>query len=69
MTHLPEMPPGARLVLVDFPDCIYLPYMVIRLIGNKYRVLVYRNALPFHLDSPLSKINFKPHLSQNIAFK
>ena len=27
-TYLPEMPTGTRLVLVDFPDCIYLPYNV-----------------------------------------
>ncbi|MBU4233524.1 MAG: hypothetical protein KKD99_05275 [Proteobacteria bacterium] len=48
-TYLPEMPTGTRLVLVDFPDCIYLPYTVHQGLRNNYRVLVYRNALPFHL--------------------
>ena len=48
-TYLPEMPTGTRLVLVDFPDCIYLPYNVHKGYRNNYRVLVYRNALPFHL--------------------
>ena len=57
MTYLPEMPPGTRLVLVDFPDCIYLPYNGHQSYGNKYRVLVYRNALPFHLFLLYPKIN------------
>ena len=48
-TYLPEMPTGTRLVLVDFPDCIYRPYNVHQSYRNNYRVLVYRNALPFHL--------------------
>lgn len=48
-TFLPEMPTGTRLVLVDFPDCIYLPYNVHHGYRNNYRVLVYRNALPFQL--------------------
>jgi hypothetical protein len=48
-TYLPEMPTGTRLVLVDFPDCIYRPYNVHQGLGNNYRVLVYRNALPYHL--------------------
>ena len=48
-TYLPEMPTGTRLVLVDFPDCINRPYNVHQGLRNKYRVLVYRNALPYHL--------------------
>jgi len=48
-TYLPEMPTGTRLFLVDFPDCIYQPYNVHQGYRNNYRVLVYRNALPFHL--------------------
>jgi hypothetical protein len=48
-TYLPELPIDTRLVLVDFPDCIYLPYNVHQGLRNNYRVLVYRNALPFHL--------------------
>jgi len=48
-TYLPELPKDTRLVLVDFPDCIYLPYNVHQGLRNNYRVLVYRNALPFHL--------------------
>jgi hypothetical protein len=47
--YLPEMPTGTRLVVVDFPDCIYRPYTVHQGLRNNYRVLVYRNALPFHL--------------------
>jgi hypothetical protein len=48
-TYLPEMPTGTRLVLVDFPDCIYRPYTVHQGLRNNYRVLVYRNALHHHL--------------------
>jgi hypothetical protein len=48
-TYLPEIPAGTRLVLVDFPDCIYRPYNVHQGLRNNYRVLVYRNALPYHL--------------------
>ena len=48
-TYLPEMPTGTRLVLVDFPDCIYRPYNVHQGYRNNYRVLVYRNALPYQL--------------------
>jgi hypothetical protein len=48
-TYLPELPIDPRLVLVDFPDCIYRPYTVHQGLRNNYRVLVYRNALPFHL--------------------
>jgi len=49
-TSLPERPTSTRLVLVDFPDCIYRPYNVRQGYRNNYRVLVYRNALPFHLN-------------------
>ena len=48
-TYLPELPNDTRLVLVDFPDCIYRPYNVHQGLRNNYRVLVYRNTLPFHL--------------------
>jgi hypothetical protein len=58
-TYLPEMPTGTRLVLVDFPDCIYRPYTVHQGSGNHYRVLVYRNALPFHLILLYGAQNFK----------
>ncbi|MDP1760929.1 MAG: hypothetical protein Q8L43_01770, partial [Deltaproteobacteria bacterium] len=49
MTYLPEMSTGTRLVLVDFPDCIYRPYNAHQGYRHNYRVLVYRNALPDHL--------------------
>jgi hypothetical protein len=48
-TYVPEMPTGTQMVLVDFPDCITMPYIVHHGNRNQYRVLVYRNALPFHL--------------------
>jgi hypothetical protein len=48
-TYLPDLPTGTRLALVDFPDCIYRPYNVHQGYRNKYRVLVYRNALPYQL--------------------
>ncbi|MDO9530604.1 MAG: hypothetical protein Q7O12_00515 [Deltaproteobacteria bacterium] len=48
-TYLPEMPNGTRLVLVDFPDCINMPYNGHPGYRNYYPVLVYRNALPFQL--------------------
>jgi hypothetical protein len=48
-TYLPELPGGTRLVLVDFPDSINLPYTVHQGYRNDYRVLVYRNAFPHHL--------------------
>jgi hypothetical protein len=57
-TYLPEMPTGTRLVLVDFPDCIYLPFNVQQGYRNNYRVLVYRNALPYHLILLYPKGNF-----------
>ena len=57
-TYLPEMPTGTRLVLVDFPDCINLPYEAHQGYRNKYHVLVYRNALPFHLILLYSKRNY-----------
>jgi hypothetical protein len=58
-TYLPEMPTGTRLVLVDFPDCIYRPYTVRQGYRNNYRVLVYRNALPFNLILLYRAQNFK----------
>jgi len=48
-SYLAEMPKGTRLVLVDFPDFINLPYNVHQGLRNTYPVLVYRNALPVHL--------------------
>ena len=57
-TYLAEKPTGTQLVLVDFPDCIYRPYNVHQDYGNNYRVLVYRNALPFHLILLYPKLNF-----------
>lgn len=59
MTYLPEMPTGTQLVLVDFPDCINIPYNVHQNYRNKYRVLVYRNALPFHLILLYRELNVK----------
>jgi len=56
-TYLPELPNDTRLVLVDFPDCIYLPFTVHQGLRNNYRVLVYRNALPFHLILLYRKIS------------
>ena len=72
-TYLPEMPTGTRLVLVDFPDCINRPYNVHRDLRIRYRVLVYRNALPVHLmlfyqrrDVPTTFL--KLSLSNNATF-
>jgi hypothetical protein len=48
-TYLPEMPGGTRLVLIDFPDCIRRPRHMHQNQPNSCRVLVYRNALPYHL--------------------
>jgi hypothetical protein len=48
-TYVPEMPTGTQMVLIDFPDCITMPYNVHHGNRNQYRVLVYRNALPYHL--------------------
>jgi hypothetical protein len=49
-TYLPDLPAGTRLVLVDFPDSIHLPYRVHPGYRNDYRVLVYRNAFPYQLS-------------------
>lgn len=48
-THLPEMPSGTRLVLIDFPDSIRRPRPIHQGYRNRERILVYRNALPAHL--------------------
>ncbi len=48
-TQIPEMPPGSHLVLVDFPDYIYRPRQCAQGHQMRYRVLIYRNALPHHL--------------------
>ena len=37
-TYLPELPNDTRLILVDFPDCIYRPYNVHQGLRNNYRV-------------------------------
>jgi len=43
--NLPEITPGSRLVLIDFPDYIHS-----RQVGPRpYLILVYRNAIPSHL--------------------
>lgn len=46
---LAGMPPGTRLVLIDFPDYINRPRTIGRGHQDSYAVLVYRNALPAHL--------------------
>ncbi len=48
-TYLPAMPPGTRLILIDFPDDIYRPRNIHQGNPTRYRILVYRNALPYHL--------------------
>jgi hypothetical protein len=48
-SNLPEKPDGIRLVLVDFPDSIRRPRTSLKDQQKGYRILVYRNALPFHL--------------------
>jgi hypothetical protein len=59
---LPKMPPGARLILVDFPDCIYRPRHIPPGSPRRYRVLVYRNALPCHLALLYQTQNFTLNL-------
>lgn len=48
-SHIPEMPSGSRLVLIDFPGYIYRPRQSSQSYQVRYRVLVYRCALPHHL--------------------
>lgn len=57
-TDLPEMPPGARLILIDFPDNIHRPRNIHQDYQNTYRILVYRNALPYHLNLLYQSQNF-----------
>jgi len=55
---LPETPAGARLVLIDFPDSIIRPLRGRQGYPIRYRVLVYRNALPAHLHLIYPSRNF-----------
>lgn len=48
-THIPEMSFGSRLILIDFPGYIYRPRQSSQGYQFRYRVLVYRCALPDHL--------------------
>jgi hypothetical protein len=55
---LPEMPGGTHLILIDFPDSIRRPRIGNQDQQDKYRVLVYRNALPYHLNLLYQNPNF-----------
>lgn len=48
-SDLPEKPDSIRLVLVDFPDSISRPRVTRQGHHDGYRILVFRNALPWHL--------------------
>jgi hypothetical protein len=48
-SNLPEKPDGVRLVLVDFPDSISRPRTTRQGHEDGYRILVFRNAFPWHL--------------------
>jgi hypothetical protein len=48
-THIPEIRFGSRLVLIDFPGYIYRPRQSSQGYQFRYRVLIYRCALPDHL--------------------
>ena len=61
--NLPERPTGARLVLIDFPDNISRPRTYRQGQQKGYRILVYRNALPFHL----LLLYQNPHLSVTLV--
>ena len=56
-TNLPEIPPGSRLLLIDFPDKIIRPRHIPQGNPTRYRVLIYRNALPHHLNLLYQKPN------------
>jgi hypothetical protein len=58
VTYLPHMPYGTRLVLIDFPDYIYRPRNIHHSYVKKYPILVYRNALPYHLLLLYHNANF-----------
>jgi hypothetical protein len=57
-THLPDIPPGSRLILIDFPDKILRPRNTLQENPTRYRILVYRNALPYHLFLLYKNQNF-----------
>jgi hypothetical protein len=57
-TQIPEMPSGSRLVLIDFPGYIYRPRTSYQGYQFKYRVLVYKCALPSHLILLYKSENF-----------
>jgi hypothetical protein len=48
-SDLSEKPDGIRLVLVDFPDSISRPRTTRQGHQDGYRILIFRNALPWHL--------------------
>jgi hypothetical protein len=48
-SNLPEKSDGIRLVLVDFPDSISRPRTTSPGHEDGYRIIIFRNALPFHL--------------------
>ncbi|MHB9073364.1 MAG: hypothetical protein ACYC6G_07555 [Desulfobaccales bacterium] len=48
-SNLPEKPDGLRLVLVDFPDGISRPRTTRQGHQDGYRILIFRNAFPWHL--------------------
>jgi hypothetical protein len=47
--NLPERPDGTHLVLVDFPDSISRPRTTRQGHEDGYRIIIFRNALPWHL--------------------
>jgi hypothetical protein len=49
-SKLPEVPAGTRLVLIDFPGSIKRSRTSHQGHKGGYRILIYRNALPFHLN-------------------
>jgi hypothetical protein len=49
-TELPQIPPGARLVLIDFPDSIKRPRITQHGQLGRHRILVYRNGIACHLS-------------------
>jgi len=57
-TYLPKIPPGSRLILIDFPDNIFRPRNIPQGNPTRYRVLIYRNALPYHLILLYQNQNF-----------
>ena len=57
-TYLPQMPTGTRLILIDFPDSTFRPRNIPQGNPTRYRILVYRNALPYHLILLYQRYNF-----------